>query len=90
MIASENFVSRAVLSRRIGAEEKVCRRVPGKRYYGGCAVSTSPKTLAIDARMACLARIRNVQPHSGARPHGVFCVLKPGDTCRDESAHGGI
>jgi glycine hydroxymethyltransferase len=83
LIASENFVSRAVLE-AMGSQltNKYAEGYPGKRYYGGCEVVDKVEELAIE-RMKKLfnADHANVQPHSGSNANlGVyFALLKPGD-----------
>ncbi|HEX9483879.1 MAG TPA: serine hydroxymethyltransferase [Gemmatimonadaceae bacterium] len=84
LIASENFVSPAVLE-AMGSQltNKYAEGLPGKRYYGGCEVVDKVEQLAID-RVKTLfnAEHANVQPHSGAQANAsVFLAfLKPGDT----------
>ena len=83
MIASENYVSRAVME-AMGSEltNKYAEGYPGKRYYGGCEVVDIAENIARD-RLCKLfnAEHANVQPHSGANANiGVyFSILKPGD-----------
>jgi len=84
LIASENFVSPAVLE-ALGSPltNKYAEGLPGKRYYGGCEVIDSSEQLAIDrAKQLFGADHANVQPHSGAQANmAVFmALLKPGDT----------
>jgi glycine hydroxymethyltransferase len=94
LIASENFVSRAVLE-AVGSPltNKYAEGYPGRRYYGGCEVVDEIERLAI--RRACElfgAQHANVQPHSGAQANlaAYFAVLKPGDRLMGmELAHGG-
>ncbi|MGI8905679.1 MAG: serine hydroxymethyltransferase [Candidatus Sumerlaeaceae bacterium] len=94
MIASENFVSDAVLEAQ-GSEltNKYAEGLPGKRYYGGCAHVDIVETLAIDrAKKIFGADHANVQPHSGAQANMAvyFSQLKPGDTILGmDLAHGG-
>ncbi len=84
LIASENYVSRAVLEAAGSVlTNKYAEGYPGKRYYGGCHVVDVAETLAIDrARQLFGCDFANVQPHSGSQANqGVFlAVLKPGDT----------
>ncbi len=94
LIASENFVSRAVLE-AVGSvlTNKYAEGYPGKRYYGGCEFVDVAETLAI-ARAKTLfgAEHVNVQPHSGAQANmSVYLtLLKPGDTVLGMNlAHGG-
>jgi len=83
LIASENFVSRAVLE-AVGSvlTNKYAEGYPGKRYYGGCEVVDVVEQLAIDrAKKLFGADHANVQPHSGsgANMAAYFAVAKPGD-----------
>lgn len=84
LIASENFVSPAVLE-AMGSPltNKYAEGLPGKRYYGGCEFVDQVEQIAIDrAKQLFGADHANVQPHSGAQANAVVCfaVLKPGDT----------
>src|SRR5205814_5747285 len=84
LIASENFVSPAVLE-AMGSPltNKYAEGLPGKRYYGGCEVVDEVEQLAIDrARALFKAEHVNVQPHSGAQANmaAYLAVAKPGDT----------
>ncbi len=84
LIASENFVSPAVLE-ALGSPltNKYAEGLPGKRYYGGCEVVDQIEQIAIDrAKRLFGAEHANVQPHSGAQANmAVFmAALKPGDT----------
>jgi glycine hydroxymethyltransferase len=84
LIASENFVSPAVLE-AMGSPltNKYAEGLPGKRYYGGCEIVDQIEQLAIDrAKQLFGADHVNVQPHSGAQANAAVCfaVLKPGDT----------
>ncbi|HVB30632.1 MAG TPA: serine hydroxymethyltransferase [Gemmatimonadaceae bacterium] len=84
LIASENFVSPAVLE-AMGSPltNKYAEGLPGKRYYGGCEIVDQVEQLAIDrAKQLFGADHANVQPHAGAQANmAVFmAVLKPGDT----------
>src|SRR5207248_1045239 len=84
LIASENFVSPAVLE-AMGSPltNKYAEGLPGKRYYGGCEVVDEVEQLAIDrAKELFGADHANVQPHSGAQANyaAMTAVLKPGDT----------
>ena len=84
LIASENFVSPAVLE-AMGSPltNKYAEGLPGKRYYGGCEVVDVTETLAIErAKQLFGADHANVQPHSGAQANaaGFLAFLKPGDT----------
>jgi glycine hydroxymethyltransferase len=84
LIASENFVSPAVLE-AMGSPltNKYAEGLPGKRYYGGCEFVDVIEQLAIDrAKQLFMAEHANVQPHSGAQANAAvfFTFLKPGDT----------
>ncbi|MFL5578179.1 MAG: serine hydroxymethyltransferase [Gemmatimonadaceae bacterium] len=84
LIASENFVSPAVLE-AMGSPltNKYAEGLPGKRYYGGCEFVDQVEQLAIDrARQLFGAEHANVQPHSGAQANAAvfLAFLKPGDT----------
>ncbi len=84
LIASENFVSKAVLE-ALGsmATNKYAEGYPGKRYYGGCEFLDIAERLAMKrARKLFGAEYANVQPHSGAQANlaGYFATLEPGDT----------
>jgi glycine hydroxymethyltransferase len=84
LIASENFVSLAVLE-AMGSPltNKYAEGLPGKRYYGGCDVVDRVEQLAIDrAKQLFGAEHANVQPHSGAQANyaAMAAFLKPGDT----------
>src|SRR6187455_2265381 len=84
LIASENFVSPAVLE-AMGTPltNKYAEGLPGKRYYGGCEFVDMVEQLAIDrAKLLFGAEHANVQPHSGAQANAAafFAFLKPGDT----------
>ena len=94
LIASENFVSEAVLE-AVGSvlTNKYAEGYPGKRYYGGCEVVDVVEDLAIArAKQLFGAEHANVQPHSGAQANMAvyFTLLKPGDTVLGPNlAHGG-
>ncbi len=94
LIASENFVSPAVLE-AVGSvlTNKYAEGYPGKRYYGGCAFVDVAETLAIDRAKALFgADHANVQPHSGAQANTAvyLAMLKPGDAILGMNlAHGG-
>ncbi len=94
LIASENFVSRAVLS-SLGTPltNKYAEGYPGKRYYGGCEFVDIAEELARErAKKLFNAEHANVQPHSGTQANMAvyFAVLKPGDTILSmELSHGG-
>src|SRR5687767_3811444 len=94
LIASENFVSRAVLEAAGSVlTNKYAEGYPGKRYYGGCEFVDVAERLAIDRAKALFgAEHANVQPHSGAQANMAvyFTLLKPGDTVLGMNlAHGG-
>ena len=94
LIASENFVSRAVLEAQGSVlTNKYAEGYPGRRYYGGCEYVDIPESLAIKrAKELFGADHVNVQPHSGAQANmGVyFAVLRPGDTVMGMNlSHGG-
>ena len=94
LIASENFVSRAVLEAAGSVmTNKYAEGYPGKRYYGGCEFVDVAETLAIErAKSLFGADHANVQPHSGAQANmSVYLtLLKPGDTVLGMNlAHGG-
>jgi len=94
LIASENFVSPAVMA-AVGSHltNKYAEGYPGKRYYGGCEFVDIAEDLARDrAKQLFGCDHANVQPHSGAQANiGVyFAMLKPGDTILGMNlAHGG-
>ena len=84
LIASENFVSEAVME-AMGTPltNKYAEGLPGKRYYGGCEFVDQVEQLAIDrAKQIFGADHANVQPHSGAQANAAvyLAFLKPGDT----------
>lgn len=94
LIASENFVSRAVLEAQGSIlTNKYAEGYPGKRYYGGCEHVDVIEQLAIDRAKALFGVEHvNVQPHSGAQANTAvyFAFLKPGDTILGMNlAHGG-
>ncbi|MBP6927572.1 MAG: serine hydroxymethyltransferase [Caldisericales bacterium] len=94
LIASENFVSKAVLE-ALGsiATNKYAEGYPGKRYYGGCEFLDVVEQLAIDrAKELFASDMANVQPHSGAQANlsAYFSILEPGDTIMGMNlSHGG-
>jgi len=94
LIASENFVSRAVMEAAGSVmTNKYAEGYPGKRYYGGCEFVDVAERAAI-ARATALfgADHANVQPHSGAQANMAvyLTLLKPGDTVLGMNlAHGG-
>jgi glycine hydroxymethyltransferase len=94
LIASENFVSTAVLEAAGSVmTNKYAEGYPGKRYYGGCEFVDVAESLAIArAKQLFGAEHVNVQPHSGAQANMAvyFALLKPGDTVLGMNlAHGG-
>ncbi|MFI4993378.1 MAG: serine hydroxymethyltransferase [Solirubrobacterales bacterium] len=94
MIASENFVPRAVLECQGSVlTNKYAEGYPGRRYYGGCEWVDISEQLAIDrAKELFGAGHANVQPHSGAQANAAVyhALLRPGDTIMGLSlAHGG-
>ena len=94
LIASENFVSRAVLEAAGSVlTNKYAEGYPGKRYYGGCEYVDIVERAAIARAKALFgAEHANVQPHSGAQANMAVClaVLKPGDVVLGMNlAHGG-
>jgi len=94
LIASENFVSRAVLE-ALGTPltNKYAEGYPGKRYYGGCEYVDVAENLAIErAKRLFGADHANVQPHSGAQANTAvyFAALTPGDVVLGMNlTHGG-
>ena len=94
LIASENFVSNAVLA-AMGSHltNKYAEGYPGKRYYGGCQYVDVVENLARDrAKKLFGAEHANVQPHSGAQANMAvyFAMLNPGDTVMGMNlSHGG-
>ncbi|MFD3446971.1 serine hydroxymethyltransferase [Microbacteriaceae bacterium 4G12] len=94
MIASENFVPRAVLEAQGSVlTNKYAEGYPGRRYYGGCEFVDIAEQLAIDrAKSLFGAAYANVQPHSGASANAAVlaAIAQPGDTILGlELAHGG-
>ena len=94
LIASENFVSRAVLEAAGSVlTNKYAEGYPGKRYYGGCEfVDVVERTAIARAKELFKADHVNVQPHSGAQANMAvyLTLLKPGDTVLGMNlAHGG-
>lgn len=94
LIASENFVSKAVMA-AMGSPltNKYAEGYPNKRYYGGCEYVDVVETLAIErAKELFGCTYANVQPHSGAQANlaAFFALVKPGDTIMGMNlAHGG-
>jgi len=94
LIASENFVSEAVLEAQgCVMTNKYAEGYPGKRYYGGCEFVDIVENLAIERCKALFgADYVNVQPHSGTQANMAvyFSVLQPGDTILGMNlSHGG-
>ncbi len=94
MIASENFVPRAVLECQGSVlTNKYAEGYPGRRYYGGCEWVDVSEQLAIDRATALFgAEHANVQPHSGSQANAAVyhALLQPGETIMGLSlAHGG-
>ena len=94
LIASENFVSEAVLE-AVGSHltNKYAEGYPGARYYGGCQFIDEVENLARDrAKQLFGAEHANVQPHSGSQANTAvyLALLKPGDTIMGlDLSHGG-
>ncbi len=94
MIASENFVSEAVMEAEGSAfMNKYAEGYPGRRYYGGCENMDVVERLAVERlNMLFGSEFANVQPHSGSQANMAvyFAILNPGDTILSMSlAHGG-
>jgi glycine hydroxymethyltransferase len=94
LIASENYVSRAVLEAQGSIlTNKYAEGYPGKRYYGGCEFVDRAEALAIERAKALFgADHANVQPHSGSQANMAvyLAMLKPGDVVLGMNlAHGG-
>lgn len=94
LIASENFVSKAVMA-AMGSPmtNKYAEGYPGKRYYGGCQKVDIAENLAISRACELFgSKFANVQPHSGAQANMAvfFALMQPGDTYMGMNlAHGG-
>ena len=93
LIASENFVSPAVLA-AMGSPltNKYAEGYPGKRYYGGCVHVDEAESIAIERAKALFgAEHANVQPHSGSQANTAvyFALLNPGDTVLGMSLNNG-
>lgn len=94
LIASENFVSKAVMA-AMGSPltNKYAEGYPAKRYYGGCEYVDVVENLAIErAKQVFGCEYANVQPHSGAQANmaAFFAIMNPGDTFMGMNlAHGG-
>src|SRR5262252_6860075 len=94
LIASENFVSEAVLEAAGSVfTNKYAEGYPGKRYYGGCEFTDVVENLARErAKQLFGAEHANVQPHAGSQANmeAYVAVLQPGDTILGLNlAHGG-
>lgn len=94
MIASENFVTEAVLEAQGSVlTNKYAEGYPGRRYYGGCEYVDTAESLAIERALKLFgAEHANVQPHSGTQANiAVYVsILKPGDTILGMNlSHGG-
>jgi glycine hydroxymethyltransferase len=94
MIASENFVSRAVLEAAGSVfTNKYAEGYPGRRYYGGCEFADVVENLARDrAKQLFGSEHANVQPHSGSQANAAayMSIIQPGDTILGlDLAHGG-
>jgi glycine hydroxymethyltransferase len=94
LIASENFVSRAVLEAQGSVlTNKYAEGYPGNRYYGGCEYVDRAESLAIErAKRLFGAEYVNVQPHSGSQANMAVCfsLLEPGDLIMGmDLRHGG-
>lgn len=94
LIASENYVSRAVLEAQANVmTNKYAEGYPGARYYGGCEYVDRVERLAMErARKLFGCTYANVQPHSGSQANMAvyFAMLSPGDTVLGmDLAHGG-
>lgn len=83
LIASENFVSQAVLDAQGSVfTNKYAEGYPGRRYYGGCEFADEVETLAIErAKQLFDCKFANVQPHSGSQANmaAIRSLIKPGD-----------
>ncbi|NLL61333.1 MAG: serine hydroxymethyltransferase [Candidatus Atribacteria bacterium] len=94
LIASENFVSDAILEAQSSVlTNKYAEGYPGQKYYGGCQYIDEIENLAIErAKKLFSAEHANVQPHSGSQANMAvyFSILKPGDTILAmDLSHGG-
>lgn len=94
MIASENFVPKAILQAQGSVlTNKYAEGYPGRRYYGGCEYVDVAENLAIERVKELFgANFANVQPHSGAQANAavMHALARPGDTLMGMSlAHGG-
>jgi glycine hydroxymethyltransferase len=94
LIASENYVSKAVLEAQGSVlTNKYAEGYPGKRYYGGCEAVDKAESLAIErVKQLFKADYANVQPHSGSQANAAayMALIQPGDTVLGMSlSHGG-
>ncbi len=93
MIASENYVSRAVLEATGSVlTNKYAEGYAGHRYYGGCEIIDEAETLAIDRLKKLFGcKFANVQPHSGSQANmaAYFACIKPGDKIMGQSLDSG-
>jgi len=94
LIASENYVSRAVMEAQGSSlTNKYAEGYPGKRYYGGCEFVDQVETLCIERATKLFgAEAANVQPHSGSQANmaAYLALMQPGDTFLGMSlSHGG-
>lgn len=94
LIASENYVSKAVMEAQGSVlTNKYAEGYPGKRYYGGCEFVDIAESLAIErAKQLFGAAYVNVQPHSGSQANAaaLLALMQPGETLLGMSlAHGG-
>ncbi|MCC7440414.1 MAG: serine hydroxymethyltransferase [Bdellovibrionales bacterium] len=94
LIASENYVSRAVMEAAGSVlTNKYAEGYPGKRYYGGCEFADQVETLALERLKKLFgAAAANVQPHSGSQANAAvyMALLQPGDTILGmDLSHGG-
>jgi len=93
MIASENYVSKAVLEAQGSVlTNKYCEGYPGARYYGGCEVIDKAETLAIERLKKLFGcKFANVQPHSGSSANmaAYFAVMEAGDVLMGQSLDAG-
>lgn len=93
MIASENYISKAVLEAQGSVlTNKYCEGYPGARYYGGCEVIDKAESLAIERLKKLFGcKFANVQPHSGSSANmaAYFAVMEPGDKLMGQSLDAG-
>lgn len=93
MIASENYVSKAVLEAQGSVlTNKYCEGYPGARYYGGCQEIDKAESLAIERLCELFGcRFANVQPHCGSSANmaAYYAVMEPGDVLLGQSLDAG-